>query len=117
MSNVTFEFDGKTYEGRQGESLASALLRNGVVHFTESTYRDRPRGIIGLGYEEPNALVNVDSGAGEPMVQSTVVPVVQGLVARSLSGVGDLPDTRDESRYDKKFRHVDVVVVGAGLAD
>ena len=116
MNTVTFEFDGKTYEGRQGESLASALLRNGVVHFTESAYRDRPRGIVGLGHEEPNALVNVDSGAGEPMVPATVVPVVAGLKVRSLSGVGDLPNTRDESRYDKKFLHVDVVVVGAGLA-
>ncbi len=116
MNTVTFEFDGKTYEGRQGESLASALLRNGIVHFTESSYRDRPRGIVGLGYEEPNALVNVDTGAGEPMVPATVVPVVQGLKVRSLAGVGDLPNTRDESRYDKKFRHADVVVVGAGLA-
>ena len=116
MSTVTFEFDGKKYEGRQGETLASALLRNGVLHFTDSAYRDRPRGVVGLGHEEPNALVNVDSGAGEPMIPATVVPVVAGLKARSLSGVGDLPDTRDHSRYDKKWRHADVVVVGAGLA-
>ncbi len=116
MSTVTFTFDGKTYEGLAGDTLAAALLRNGVVHFTNSSYRDRPRGIVGIGYEEPNALVQVDSGAGEPMVPSTVLEIVDGLVVRSLQGIGDLPDTRDESRYDKKFIHTDVVVVGAGLA-
>ena len=116
MSTVTFTFDGKTYEGRAGDTLAAALLRNGVVHFTDSSYRDRPRGIVGLSYEEPNALVQVDSGAGEPMVPSTVLEIVDGLVVRSLQGIGDLPDTRDASRYDKKFIHTDVVVVGAGLA-
>ena len=116
MSTVTFTFDGKTYQGRKGDTLAAALLRNGVVHFTNSAYRDRPRGIIGISHEEPNALVYVDSGAGEPMIASTVVEVVDGLVARSQQGVGELFDTRDESRYDKKFRHVDVVVVGAGTA-
>ena len=116
MSTVTFTFDGTKYEGREGDTLAAALLRNGVVHFTDSTYRDRPRGVVGLGHEEPNAMVYVESGAGEPLYPSTVVPVVDGLVARSQQGLGDLPDTRDESRYDKKWRHVDVVVVGAGLA-
>lgn len=116
MSTVTFTFDGKTYEGRTGDTLAAALLLNGVVHFTDSAYRERPRGIVGLGHEEPNALVYVDSGAGEPMIAATVIEVVDGLIARSLQGAGDLPDTRDESRYDKKFIHADVVVVGAGLA-
>ena len=116
MSTVTFEFDGKKYEGREGDTLAAALLRNGVVHFTNSTYRDRPRGVIGLGHEEANAMAYVDSGAGEPMYPSTVIPVVKGLVTRSQQGLGDLPDTRDNSHYDKKWRHVDVVVVGAGVA-
>ena len=116
MSLINFTFDGVSYQGRSGDTLASALLRNCVLHFTDSAYRDRPRGIVGLGYEEPNALVNIDSGAGEPMVPATTVELVDGLVARSLAGVGDLPDTRDLSRYDKKFRHIDVLVVGAGLA-
>ncbi len=116
MSTVPFTFDGKTYEGRASDTLAAALLRNGVVHFTNSAYRDRPRGIVGLSYEEPNALVQMDSGAGEPMVPATVLEIVDGLAVRSLQGIGDLPDTRDESRYDKKFIHTDVVVVGAGLA-
>jgi sarcosine oxidase subunit alpha len=116
MSKVNFTFDGKQYSGEKGESLASALLRNGVLHFTDSSYKDRPRGVMGLWVEEPNALVNIDSGAGEPMVMSTTIELVDGLVARSSQGVGDLPDTRDNSRYDKVNRHVDVLVVGAGTS-
>ncbi len=116
MSNVTFTFDGQQYTGVSGESLASALLRNGVIHFTNSSYKDRPRGIMGLWVEESNALVNVDSGPGEPMKASTTIPIVEGLITRSTQGVGDLPDTRDNSRYDKSNRHVDVLVVGAGIA-
>ncbi len=116
MSNVNFTFDGKSYSGVSGESLASALLRNGVVHFTNSSYKDRPRGVMGLWVEEPNALVNIDSGPGEPMKAATTTELVEGLVVRSSQGVGDLPDTRDNSRYDKVNRHVDVLVVGAGTA-
>lgn len=116
MSNVNFTFDGKKYAGVCGESLASALLRNGVVHFTNSSYKDRPRGVMGLWVEEPNALANIDSGPGEPMKAATTIEIVEGLVARSAQGVGELPDTRDDSRYDKVNRFVDVLVVGAGTA-
>jgi len=116
MSNVTFKFDGVDYVGQAGDSLSTALLKNGVLHFTDSTYRDRPRGVMSLWIDEPNALVNIDSGAGEPMVQATTVEITDGLVARSLSGIGDLPDTRDLSRYDRAYRYADVLVVGAGLA-
>ena len=116
MSTVTFTFDGKQYSGEKGESLASALLRNGVLHFTDSSYKDRPRGVMGLWVEETNALVNVDSGAGEPLKPATTIEIVEGLVVRSAQGVGDLPDTRDNSRYDKANRHVDVLVVGAGTS-
>ena len=116
MSKVNFTFDGKQYSGEKGESLASALLRNGVLHFTDSSYKDRPRGVMGLWVEETNALVNIDSGAGEPLKPASTVELVEGLIARSAQGVGDLPDTRDNSRYDKANRHVDVLVVGAGTA-
>ena len=116
MSKVTFTFDDQKYEGNKGEPLAAALLRNGVVHVTDSTYRDRPRGVVGLWVEEPNALVYVETGAGEPSLQATTVELVDGLKVHSLSGIGELPDTRDKSRYDKSNRHVDVLVVGAGEA-
>ena len=44
---VTFTFDGTRYQAQPGDTLATALLRNGIVHVTDSAYRDRPRGIIG----------------------------------------------------------------------
>jgi len=118
MSNdiLNFTFDGDHYVGRPGDTLASALMRNNVVHFTDSAYKDRPRGIFGLWVEEPNALVTVETGAGETMVPATTIELVDGLVARSLQGIGDLPDTRDTARYDKANRHTDVLVVGAGLS-
>ena len=73
MSTVQFIFDGKTYHGNKGEPLSAALLRNNIKVVTESSYLFRPRGVFGLGYEEPNALVQIDSGAGEPMVPATKI--------------------------------------------
>jgi sarcosine oxidase subunit alpha len=116
MSTVQFTFDGVTYHGNKGEPLSAALLRNGIKVVTESSYRYRPRGVVGLGYEEPCALVQVDSGSGEPMVPATRIELVDGLVVRSLAGVGDLPNQIDKARYDKTFKHVDVLVIGAGLS-
>lgn len=114
MSTVQFTFDGVTYHGNKGEPLSAALLRNGIKVVTESSYRLRPRGVVGLGYEEPCALVQIDSGSGEPMVPATRIELVDGLVVRSLAGVGDLPNQPDKARYDKVFKHVDVLVIGAG---
>jgi sarcosine oxidase subunit alpha len=116
MSEVSFSFDDKHYKGYQGESMAAALLRNGLLSITKSTYHDRPRGIIGLGVEEPNALVQLISGTQESMLPATVVEVVEGLAARSLTGVGTLPENQDEARYDKTHCYVDTLVIGAGLA-
>jgi sarcosine oxidase, subunit alpha len=70
MSTVQFTFDGTDYHGNKGEPLSAALLRNGIKVVTESSYLLRPRGVVGLGYEEPCALVQIDSGSGEPMVPS-----------------------------------------------
>ena len=57
MSSVQFIFDNKTYHGNKGEPLSAALLRNHIKVVTESSYLFTPRGVFGLGYEEPNALV------------------------------------------------------------
>jgi len=116
MSSVQFIFDNKTYHGNKGEPLSAALLRNNIKVVTESSYLFRPRGVFGLGYEEPHALVQVDSGSGEPMVPATKIELVDGLEVRSLAGVGDLPERKDEARYDKKYKHVDVLIIGAGLS-
>jgi sarcosine oxidase, subunit alpha len=116
MSEITFSFDDEAYKGHQGEPMAAALLRNGRLSITNSTYHGRPRGIIGLGVEEPNALVQLVSGTQESMLPATTIAVSNGLAARSLTGIGALPETPDEARYDRSNRYVDTLVIGAGLA-
>jgi sarcosine oxidase, subunit alpha len=116
MSEISFSFDDKIYKGQQGEPMAAALLRSGLLYVTNSTYHGRPRGIVGLGVEEPNALVQLASGTMESMLPATVIEVADGLAARSITGIGALPDLPEEARYDKTNRYVDVLVIGAGLA-
>ena len=116
MSEVSFYFDDKVYKGDYGEPLSAALLRNGVLSITRSTYHDRPRGVIGLGVEEPNALVQLVSGTKESMLPATVIEITDALEARSITGVGALPDSPDDARYDKTNRYVDTLVIGAGVA-
>lgn len=116
MSEVSFIFDHKVYKGYKGEPLAAALLRNGLLSITNSTYHNRPRSVIGLGVEEPNAIVQLTSGTQESMLPATVIEVEDGLAACSLTGVGSLPEMPDEARYDKTNHYVDVLVIGAGLA-
>ena len=60
---LRFTFDGETYLGRPGDTLASALLANGVHLVGRSFKYHRPRGIFTAGPEEPNALVELRSGA------------------------------------------------------
>jgi sarcosine oxidase, subunit alpha len=116
MSEVSFIFDDKIYKGFQGEPMAAALLRSGLLSITNSTYHNRPRSVIGLGVEEPNALVQLVSGTMESMLPATVVEVIDGLAACSLTGVGTLPEIPDEARYDKTNHYADVLVIGAGLS-
>ncbi len=116
MSEVSFSFDNKVYNGHYGEPMAAALLRSGMVTITNSIYHDRPRGVVGVGVEEPNALVQLISGTKESMLPATVIEVAEGLIAHSLTGVGSLPELPDEARYDKTNRYVDTLIIGAGLA-
>ena len=61
---VTFTFNGRSYRGYRGDTLASALLANGI-HFVGRSFKyHRPRGIVSAGSEEPNALVGLDRGNG-----------------------------------------------------
>jgi sarcosine oxidase subunit alpha len=107
---MRFVFAGKQYEGRDGETLAAALVRNGVLGGFISGYRGRPRGVYCAGEEEPNALVQIGS---RPMQRATLVELEDGLVAEPVAGKGRLvaPDT---TRYDHVHAHCDVLIVGAG---
>ena len=115
---VRFGFDGVEYEGFAGDTLASALLANGVDGVWRSLYRDRPRGVFAAGADDPNTLVQVErpGSASEPMLRATTVELVDGLVATSLRGKGRLETRVDTSRFDHRYTHVDVLVVGGGPA-
>ena len=81
---LRFTFDGKSYVGYQGDTLASALLANGVKLVGRSFKYHRPRGFYTAGSEEPNALVTLRTGArSEPNTRATVVELYDGLVASS----------------------------------
>jgi sarcosine oxidase subunit alpha len=82
---VNFTFDGKAYFGRPGDTLASALLANGVHLVARSFKYHRPRGILSAGSEEPNALVTVrrDWRRTTPNLRATEVELYEGLTAES----------------------------------
>lgn len=83
--SVRFTFNGKTYSGFEGDTLASALLANGE-HLTGRSFKyHRPRGILSAGSEEPNALMGVSRGAGrfEPNTRATALELYDGLKAES----------------------------------
>ncbi|MFI4902495.1 MAG: sarcosine oxidase subunit alpha family protein [Burkholderiales bacterium] len=161
-----FMFDGAPYEGFAGDTLASALIANGVHLVGRSFKYHRPRGIFSAGAEEPSALVQLARGARtEPNVRATTVELHDGLVAtsqncwpsvrfdvgavndllsrfipagfyyktfmwppspawwlryehwiRRAAGMGRAASAPDPDRYDHRYAHCDVLVVGGGLA-
>jgi sarcosine oxidase subunit alpha len=161
---ITFKFNGRTYQGYRGDTLASALLANGVSLVARSWKYHRPRGILSAGVEEPNALVQLFDGAHTvPNARMTEVSLVEGLSATSIhaspsvefdvkavngwfsrlipagfyyktfmasqsawhffekhirasSGLGASPAVADPDRYEKRYAHCDVLVVGGGIA-
>ena len=163
---LRFEYDGAAYQGYAGDTLASALLANGVHLVARSFKYHRPRGIVAAGSEEPNALVQLGRGAHtEPNARATQVDLCDGLVAssqncwpslrfdmgaitdalsrflpagfyyktfmwppspiwwlryekpiRHAAGMGRAPDASDPDRYEHRYAHCDVLVIGAGAA-
>ncbi|MBS7807899.1 sarcosine oxidase subunit alpha family protein [Variovorax sp. PCZ-1] len=82
---IRFTFDSKQYNGYAGDTLASALLANGVTLVARSWKYHRPRGLLGAGVEEPNALVQLHEGARTvPNARMTEVILSEGLVAHSI---------------------------------
>ena len=82
---VTFTFNRQCYQGREGESLAAALLANGIFLVGRSFKYHRPRGILSHGMEEPQALVQLepDTPHTEANRRATEVELYEGLVAES----------------------------------
>ena len=88
---LRFRFNGKDFEGHPGDTLASALMANGVRLVGRSFKYHRPRGIVAAGAEEPNAIVQLGGGDDEPNGVATTLPLREGLSARSVNcwpGVG-----------------------------
>src|SRR5260370_23615797 len=82
---VSFSFDGRVLTGFAGDTLASALIANGVHLVARSFRYHRPRGILSAGSEEPNALVHIDRGHGRSTanLRATQIELYEGLCASS----------------------------------
>lgn len=159
---LSFTFDDRKLTGLQGDTLAAALLANGVHLVGRSFKYHRPRGIFAAGTEEPNAIVSVGRGPRlDTNTQATRVELFEGLEARSLNawpslrwdigallggfgrflpagfyyktfiqpdwslyegrirkmaGLGVAPRESDPDRYERVYRHCDVLVIGSGPA-
>ncbi|MPV86042.1 sarcosine oxidase subunit alpha family protein [Ostreibacterium oceani] len=159
-----FTFNGKAYIGYEGDTLASALLANGVKILGRSFKYHRPRSIFGLGAEEPNVLLQIGEGAKTlPNQRATQVMLYDGLVAktvngfpcvnydfyaglglfskmlsagfyyktfmwpksawdwyeekiRAAAGLGISPVEADPDIYEHRNQHVDILIVGGGVA-
>ena len=161
---VNFTFNGRALTGHPGDTLASALVANGVAVVGRSFKFHRPRGIMAAGVEEPNAIVDLGRGTRyTPNCVATRVELFEGLEARSVNcwpsanfdlgavaslfsslmpagfyyktfmwpaglwmtyekyirmaaGLGKSPVDADADRYEKRWAHSDVAVVGGGPA-
>jgi sarcosine oxidase subunit alpha len=83
-TSLDFTFDGKRFGGHLGDTLASALMANGVQLMGRSFKYHRPRGAISAGASEPNALVELrEGGRKEANTRATVIELYDGLVAKS----------------------------------
>ena len=83
-TELSFTFDGKVFTGHKGDTLASALIANGVHLMGRSFKYHRPRGVISAGASEPNALVELrEGGRKEANTRATMIELYDGLVARS----------------------------------
>ena len=83
--SIRFRFNGKSYEGYEGDTLASALIANGVRVTARSFKYHRPRGIVGHGPEEPATLVELDGENQSGNNPVTTVSLTDGLSARSIN--------------------------------
>lgn len=158
---LKFRFNGRRYKGYEGDTLASALLANGIHLVARSFKYHRPRGIVTAGAEEPSALVQVNGDEQEPNVRATTLRLTEGLNVSSINcwpslrfdfgavnslmaglipagfyyktfmlgrwdryswfvrraaGLGRTPRRAAGKKYEKRYYHTDLLIVGAGEA-
>ncbi len=88
-ATVPFTFAGRRLEGRAGDTIASALLANGILTVGRSFKYRRPRGILAAGEDEPNAILDVVlNGTRVPNVRATLQPLEAGMEATPVLGHG-----------------------------
>ncbi|WP_396915879.1 2Fe-2S iron-sulfur cluster-binding protein [Mycolicibacterium sp.] len=112
----TFTFNDRKLTGHAGDTLASALLANGIHQVTTSIKLGRPRGFTSAWAEDTGGLVQIEQPFPEPMLLATTVELFDGLVARGIPGQGRLAEVPDTAKYDATHVHADVLVAGAGPA-
>ncbi len=115
-TTLTFTFNDRELTGHAGDTLASALLANGVHQVTTSIKLGRPRGFTAAWAEDTGGLVQIEHPFPEPMLLATTVELFDGLVARGIPGQGRLAEIADTAKYDRTHTHTDVLVAGAGPA-
>lgn len=111
-----FTFSGRELTGHPGDTLASALLANGIHQITTSIKLGRPRGITAAWAEDTGSLVQLEEPFPEPMLLATTIELFDGLVARGIPGQGRLAEIPDSAKYDAKHVHTDVLIIGSGPA-
>ncbi|MGY4650647.1 2Fe-2S iron-sulfur cluster-binding protein [Mycobacterium sp. URHB0021] len=115
-TTYTFTFNDRELTGHPGDTLASALLANGVHQVTTSIKLGRPRGFTAAWAEDTGGLVQIEAPFPEPMLLATTVELFDGLAARGIPGQGRLAEVADTAKYDATHVHTDVLVAGAGPA-
>ena len=86
MRPLDFTFNGRRLQGYAGDTLASALLANGIHLVARSFKYHRPRGMLSAGNEEPNAIVQLEQGPHtEPNLRATEIELYAGLTASSVN--------------------------------
>ena len=112
---ISFTFDGEQVPAFVGDTIAAAILANGIEAPFRSPILGRPRGVFSAGAEEPNAFVEISEPWFEPIVAATMVDVVDGMVVASRPGVGRLRDDAPRGRpVEHRNAHVELLVVGSG---
>ncbi|MEZ5774132.1 MAG: 2Fe-2S iron-sulfur cluster-binding protein [Hyphomicrobiaceae bacterium] len=90
---ISFRFDGMPLQGYAGDTIASALLANGLRTVARSFKYHRPRGILGYGVEEPSAILDLRVGEGpaarhDPNARATIEPLLEGMVLKAVHAAG-----------------------------
>jgi len=90
---ISFEFEGREYGGYAGDTVASALMANGVRLLSRSFKYHRPRGALTMAGQDANTLIQVGD---EPSVLADRIPLAEGLVASGQNYSGSLERDRNE---------------------